>query len=158
MSWHRSWIFCIVSALAVLIACVTQAHAFCFAPQLRVSDEYFVSNLVLTGTVIGEQNVYDLTDKEYILETIYSIRVDSVFRGHPPTILKVHSENATDRYPMDLNQQYVLFLTKDSQSHWFVDNCGNSAQIANGSDTLKQLKQLPLRSLCAKQRNPQFLF
>jgi len=145
MSWHQSWIFYIVSTLTILIACVTHAHAFCFAPQLRVSDEYFVSNLVLTGTVIREQNIYDPADKEYILETIYSIRVDSVYRGHPPTILKIHSENATGRYPMDLNQQYVLFLTKDSQGHWFVDNCGNSVQTANGSDTLEQLTQLPLR-------------
>jgi hypothetical protein len=135
---------------ALLVACALltvrrNAYAFCFAPQLRVSDEYFISPLVLTGTVTASRNVVDPEDPEGWTGTFYTIRVEKVYRGTEPKSLVVYSENSTSRFPMELNRPYILFLTKDTEANWMVDNCGNSGQVSLDSAVMAQLKQLPLR-------------
>jgi hypothetical protein len=128
-----------------MMAIGRDVYAFCFAPQLQVSDEYFVSNLVLTGTVMTSRNVVDPADPEGWTGTFYTVRVDKVYRGNAPKTLVVYSENTTARFPMELHRPYILFLTKDTESNWMVDNCGNSGEMSLSFSVLEQLKQLPLR-------------
>lgn len=119
--------------------------AFCFAPQLRVSDEYFISDLVLTGTVTASRNIVDPTDPESWTGTFYTVQVNTVYRGNAPKSLEVYSENSTARFPMEEHKLYVLFINKDPDKNWGVDNCGNSGEVALSASTMMRLKQLPLR-------------
>lgn len=136
---------CVLFVVFGMLAVGKDARGFCFAPQLRVSDEYFVSPLVLTGTVMASRNVVDPADPEGWTGTFYTIRVDSVYRGQAPRSMELYSENSTSRFPMELHRPYILFLTKGTESNWMVDNCGNSGEISLSSPVLEELKQLPLR-------------
>ncbi len=120
------------------------ARAFCFAPQLKVSDEYFTSSLVVVAEVISSKDRYDSQDRESIEGTFYRLRVDHAYRGTPNRELNVFSENTTARFSMDLNQNYVLFLTRDSQGNWTVDNCGNSGVVSKSAGVMHALLSLPL--------------
>jgi hypothetical protein len=120
------------------------SFAFCFAPQLHVSDEFYVSDLVLTGTVLYAENVVDPTDPKGVTGTFYTMEVDATFRGKAPRLLKLYSENSTARFPMELHRRYVLFLTLDIGRNWVVDNCGNSGELSKAADTMSDLKELPL--------------
>lgn len=134
----------VLAASAVLVV-AKDACAFCFAPQLRVSDEYYVSPLVLTGTVTISRNVVDPDDPDGWTGTFYTVQVDRVYRGTSPKSLVIYSENSTSRFPMELHRPYILFLTKDTEANWMVDNCGNSGEVSLSSTVMEQLKQLPLR-------------
>jgi hypothetical protein len=134
----------VLAASAVLVV-AKDAYAFCFAPQLRVSDEYYVSRLVLTGTVTISRNVVDPEDPEGWTGTFYTVQVDKVYRGTSPKSLVIYSENSTSRFPMELHRPYILFLTKDTEANWMVDNCGNSGEVSLSSTVIEQLNQLPLR-------------
>jgi hypothetical protein len=146
MRLHRGWTLRILLVLFALSTIGRDACAFCFAPQLRVSDEYFISDLVLTGTITASRNIVDPTDPDGMTGTFYTVQMDKVYRGKAPKSLRVYSENSTARFPMETHKPYLLFLTKDSDRHWVVDNCGNSGQVSLSSAAMKQLKQLPLRN------------
>ncbi len=146
MRFRRGWA---PQALLVVFALLTvgrDACAFCFAPQLRVSDEYFISDLVLTGMVTASRNIVDPEDPEGWTGTFYTVQVDTVYRGNAPKSLQVYSENSTARFPMEEHKLYVLFIDKGPDKNWTVDNCGNSGVVALIPATMKQLKQLPLRN------------
>jgi hypothetical protein len=133
-------------ALFALLTLGRDASAFCFAPQLRVSDEYFISDLVLTGTVMASRNIVDPTDPDGTTGIFYTVRVDAVYRGNVVKSLEVYSENSTARFPMEEHKRYILFLKKEPDKNWGVDNCGSSGQVSLSASTMKQLKQLPLRN------------
>ena len=135
---------CLLGSL-VLAICSFRAHAFCFAPPLEVSDEYFVSPLVVEAEVLSSRDVTDPTDRDSITGTFYRIRISRVYRGRPGDLKNVYSENSTGRFPMLLKHRYVLFLNRDPDHHWTVDHCGNSRLLPQGNDTVRQLRTLPLR-------------
>jgi hypothetical protein len=135
----------VVLAISALYALDQRAYGFCFTPELKVSDEFYVSNLVLSGTVVGSRDIIDPIDPGYTTGTFYWVRVDKYIRGKGPTVVRVYSENTTARFPMDMSQHYVLFLTKDTENHWIVNNCGNSAGLSRDAPTMKSLQHLPLR-------------
>jgi hypothetical protein len=122
-----------------------QAFAFCFAPQLRVSDEYFVSDLVFTGTVLSQKDEKDPSDPEYTTGTFYTVRVDKVWRGSPSHRITLYSENTTARFSMSIHQRYVMFVTRAEGRKWVVDNCGNSGIASKSAKTIANLRQLPLK-------------
>ena len=43
--------------LLLRLSSAGSAHAFCNQPKLRVNDEYFVSDIVATGTVVGDRKL-----------------------------------------------------------------------------------------------------
>jgi hypothetical protein len=132
-------------ALFALLPLGRDACAFCFAPQLRVSDEYFISDLVLTGTVTASRNIVDPADPEGWTGTFYTVQVEKVYRGNALKPLEIYSENSSARFPMEAHKHYILFLTKNPNKDWVVDNCGNSSEVSSSSAIIRQLKQLPLR-------------
>jgi len=139
---------CALRALLAVFALLTfgrEALAFCFAPKLRVSDEYFISDLIVTGTMTASRNIVDPADPEGWTGTFYTVQVDTVYRGNAPKSLEVYSENSTARFPMEEHKLYVLFINKDPDKNWTVDNCGNSGEVGLSAATMMQLKQLPLR-------------
>lgn len=145
MRLHWKCALRVVLAVFALLTFGGEALAFCFAPILRVSDEYFSSDLVLTGTVTASRNIVDPTDPESWTGTFYTVQVSTVYRGNAPKLLEIYSENSTARFPMKQHKLYVLFLQKEPDKTWGVDNCGNSGEFALSAATMAQLKQMPLK-------------
>lgn len=137
--------FHFVPALLCLLT-ASLAHAFCYAPQLRVSDEFYVSPVVLNGIVVNSRDLPDPADRDSITGTIYLFRVGHIYHGNVAATIKIYSDNSTARYPMDLNQRYLLFLTKDDKGRWVVDNCGNSKLWSQSAAVRRELNELPLKS------------
>lgn len=130
----------LVSAFACLHAC-----AFCLEPPLRVSDEFYTSPLVLTGTPISSRHFSEKTGADAVDGILYTVRVDHDFRGNPGSSVEVFSEDSSGRFPMDLHQRYLLFLSRDD-NRWFVDSCGNSGLLSQGAKALNAIRRLPLQS------------
>lgn len=139
------WALRAIPAMLALLTFGPEALAFCYSPQIRVSDEYFISNLVLTGTVTASRDIVDPADPGFTTGTFYTIHVDSVYRGNATRSLNVYSENSTARFPMEEHKTYLLFLTKNPDKTWVVDNCGNSGAASLSSPVMDQLRHLPLR-------------
>jgi hypothetical protein len=140
-----AWLIIRIASLVLIGFGSGSAFAFCFAPQLEVSDEYYVSDLVLLGTVVGSKDLIDTSDPEGALGTYYTVRVDATYRGRRYRSLRIYSENSTARFPMEKGTRYVLFLKRDTQQNWTIDNCGNSGEIVSSSATIQQVMRLPLR-------------
>ena len=132
-------------AVCILATLGSRAFAFCFAPQLRVSDEYYASELVLSAVVTESRDIWSTSDPDYRLGTYYRVRVNTTYRGHRYRSLNVYSENSTARFPMKIGAPYLLFLSKDIYQNRFVDNCGNSGEVSPNSRAMQELKELPLR-------------
>jgi hypothetical protein len=137
-------VWLLLSALS-LLAFTRQAYAFCFAPQLQVSDEYFISDFVITGTVVSNRYEKDPQDPDSLTGTFYTIRVVKTWHGKAPESLTLYSENSTARFPMRVDGTYILFVTKSDNGKWIIDNCGNSGLLPSANKVLSALRALPLR-------------
>jgi hypothetical protein len=145
MSGSRSRIFWLLVTTIGVFSAARQSFAFCLGPQLRVSDEYYVSPLVLTGTVIGQKLEVAPDDPDGSTGTFYKVHVDKTWRGTPQQTITLYSENSTARFPMQQHKAYVLFVTRSPEGKWVVDNCGNSNQLPSADKTLAALRHLPLK-------------
>jgi len=130
-------------SLVLLLVMGRQAFAFCLAPQLLVSDEYYVSQLVFTGVVLSAHHVGDPNDVDFYTGTHYRLRVDHWYRGTHVDYVTLYSENSTARFEMEKQHRYLIFANKTEEG-WFVDNCGNSVDISKSTAALNGLKKLPL--------------
>ena len=132
-------------SLVLLLVMGRQAFAYCLAPQLLVSDEYYVSQLVFTGVVLSERHVVDPDDViGSYTGTYYRLRVNKWYRGTHVDYVTLYSENTTARFEMELHHRYVVFANKTKEG-WFVDNCGNSVDTSKSTAALNGLKKLPLQ-------------
>ena len=142
------WALRIALLCLAMVFFVRRSFAFCFAPELKVSDEYFVSSLVVTGTVLASHDLMDPSDKDSTTGTLYRVRIDRVYMNQSQAVnrsVTVYSENSTARFPMDVRGRYVLFLQLDPDHQLSVDNCGNSGLLSKSSHTLQQIRLLPLQ-------------
>jgi len=142
-------ISCIV-LLPLVILATPSLHAFCYEPKIRVDDEFFVSDLVFTGTLVADQKL-GLTTESYYDEDAYTWRVQRVFRGsiHAGDMVSTYSGNDSGRFPFDVKvgQSFLIFAFPDSthKSGFAADNCGNSIPLSKAASTIAEIRQLPTR-------------
>ncbi len=137
-------LFLILFTTVALCSQSQRAPAFCLAPHLQVSDEFYTSTRVLSGNVEQQRLIRDPEDPDSSVATVYTVRIDHVYRGaRNLRRIKIYSENTTARFSLDLHRRYLLFLNH-SQEGWYVDNCGNSDDYNKSAKVLKVLRQLPL--------------
>lgn len=46
-----------LAVFAIILLYPVHARAVCFEPKIRVDDEFFVSDLVFTGTLVEDQKI-----------------------------------------------------------------------------------------------------
>ena len=127
-----------------------QLRAFCFEPKIRVDDEFFVSNLVFTGTLVADQKL-GLTPEGYYDEDAFTWRVQRVFRGaiHAGDMVRTYSGNDSGRFPFDVEvgQRFLIFAFSypTHKGGFAADSCGNSVPLSVAASTITEIRKLPTR-------------
>ena len=125
-----------VSALALI---PSSALALCLL-DTRLPVEFERSDAVLIGTVTATRHVGET--KGYYEGDFYTVKVQEVFRGTVPETIRVFTENTSGRFPMLVGAKYLLFVDRQPDDRFMVDNCGNSAVLPGGEATLEAVRQL----------------
>ena len=102
--------------------------------------ELKASDLVVTAIVVSSRDESSADDPQGIEDTIYAVRVLDVFKGNPCRSLKIRSENTSARFPMQVGEKYLLFITSDGKTH-FVDSCGRSGLLKDRAPELDVLQK-----------------
>ena len=118
--------------------------AFCFLPQPRlVCGEYFASQLVVEATLIHTKVIRDGDDPLGIIARVYTLRVETVFKGKREEQIRVYEGNDSGRAPfLWVNQgRYLLFLFYSPQAgKWVLDGCGNSAPLRKAEKAVQEIR------------------
>src|SRR5664280_1006807 len=144
---------CVV-LLALAILATPRLHALCFEPKIRVDDEFFVSDLVFTGSIVADQKT-GLTPEGDYDGHIFTWRVDRVFRGaiHVGDLVHTHSGDDSGRFPLEAEEghqvgRHFLIFASPEPTHkegFGIDNCGNSVPLSEAASTIAQIRKLPNR-------------
>lgn len=105
--------------LTVFVLATTQLYAFCHAPEIRVDDEFFVSDLVFTGTIVADQKADLTADGDYDGH-IFTWRVGGVFHGaiRAGDLGHTYSGNDSGRFPLEaeeghqVGRRFLLFAAR----------------------------------------------
>jgi hypothetical protein len=111
--------------------------------HVRLAKEIKTAYAIVVGTVQGKKVLQeDSSNRDGITATIYTVRITRVLRGKVPGLIEIRSENDSGRFWMELEKQYLLFLSRDQRNHgYFVNSCGNSGLLAENGETLHLLDQ-----------------
>jgi hypothetical protein len=140
---------CVVLLVLAVLA-TPRLHAFCLEPKIRVDDEFFVSDLVFTGTLVADHKL-GLTPDGYYGEDAFTWRVQRVFRGaiHSGDMVRTYSGNDSGRFPFDVKVgQHFLIFAFPYPTHkggFAADNCGNSVPLSEAASTITEIHKLPTR-------------
>jgi hypothetical protein len=118
---------------------LSPAAAFCPRIKIYVNNEYFKSRFVVVGQVLSEKT--ELDGDGFLVLTDYRVKVLKTYRGSHQQTLIIRSENDSGRFPMQKGQKYLLFV-RVFESHFVIDNCGNSGPLSDAEDTIDVIKQI----------------
>ena len=80
------------------------------------------------------------------LGAYYEVQIREAFKGAPPSLLRVFSENTTARFWLKAGSTYLLFIDEGTfdmiGNQLTLDSCGNSANIANAHKALREVRTL----------------
>ncbi|WP_243050438.1 hypothetical protein [Dyella sp. RRB7] len=145
--------------LALALAAST-AGATCWQPGVgapavtrhpSVAEEYQQAQFVVIGRAVRERNVFSVADTDDYDWTVYDVEVMKAFKGNPPHIIHLLSENSSARFPMDTGKSYLLFITHmpmveregdETLPADFVDNCGHSSAMEAAGENLTTVSRL----------------
>ena len=128
----------ITLAIAYSLTWPIPALAVCERPHPPVCAEFFHRDAVFVGTVISSRHRSEGEDPGWF----YALRVTSVFRGVVPPVVKVFTEDSSARFPLKVNQSYLLFASSSHFDRLEIDNCGNSVELAKAGGAIRQLEQI----------------
>ncbi len=128
-----------------------------------VSHEFGRAKFVVTATAVSETWLGE-DGKEKPLEppfmngaprplgfdpylgAYYEVQIRQAFKGTPPSLLRVFSENTTARFWLKTGGDYLLFIDEGTfdviGNQLTLDTCGNSADIANAHKALREVRKL----------------
>ncbi len=125
--------------LAALLLQALPAVAACPQPDPKVCAEFFKSAAVFVGTVVSQRTVPPGGD--FYDGWSYRLRVHRMFRGPGRRIIDVFTENSSARFPLEVGREYLLFARK-SNGRLEIDCCGNSGQLSEVKDKIREIEQL----------------
>jgi|SRR5208337_1664926 len=132
----RTLIFGLLALFIMETLFVGLASAFCRQPRpLPVCAELFYSNAVFVGTVLSDR-VIPATGDMYHLKNVRPLR------GNLQNEVEVFSENSSGRFPMEIGKSYLLFVKRDPEGNFEVDNCGNSGALPEAKFIIDQVEDL----------------
>jgi hypothetical protein len=116
-----------------------------FEADRTISGEFDHSEYVVLATPIATAHMPTSADRYFLDGDDTTIRIMKVFKGPPAQSLNVFSENSSGRFPLELNEPYVLFLYQD-HGRFQVDNCGHSGLAEKSRSVLRDVRALSVRS------------
>ena len=108
---------------------------------MPLNEEVDSTPLIAIGKVVAEKTLNDGPDgPEWIVATVYSVRVEKVLKGSLPSSIKLRTENDSGRYVMDVGERHILFLRPlppELGAGYWANSCGNSAAFPKGASVVK---------------------
>jgi hypothetical protein len=128
----------VLASLSTLVT-ASPTSAVCLKPKPKVCAEYFKSDTVFLGTVLTQRDLRsDNTDDGWR----YRVRVDRAFRGAQGEEVEIFTENNSDRFPLEVHHQYLLFASKVAR-RLEITNCGNSGLATERVSEIGAIGDLP---------------
>jgi hypothetical protein len=126
----------------VLVFPLEPTQAVCKRPNPRVCTQFFHTDAVFTGKVIS---VRDWPTAEKNPDGwMYQMEVIKPYRGTSNKTLTLFTENDSGRYRLEEGHSYLIFAHK-YEGRLTIDNCGNSSEVANARDAIKQIEEIMAR-------------
>jgi len=130
----------VATGVSVAMLGVGPARAICLQPQpVRVCTEFFHSENVVVAKVLSKRQIPDTPDPNNVEGWFYKIEVTRSFRGDTLPGKEVYTGNDETKFPMEVGKSYLLFVNKNQQGRPAPDTCGNSADLSQANDALKEI-------------------
>jgi hypothetical protein len=111
LSPHRvSFPLSLLFVFVLHLAWPLNSKGVCPVPKIRVNGEFFKASAVFVGKVTSVRVVPDRGND--LGGWLYRLRVEDTFRGPVRDELTVFTENASARFPLEVNREYLLFAYK----------------------------------------------
>jgi hypothetical protein len=120
-------ILCFFSTAASFAAC---------SATIPVPKELKDSDSVIIGTVESSRLVPQSWDT--LDGTEYVVHIDQKVKGKQSGEIKIFIEHTDDSVVLQSGTRYIFFLTNTNQ-HWMINKCGNTAPMDEAGDTIKKL-------------------
>lgn len=125
-------------AIAALCGSPTIAWAVCPDGPLSVEREYREAVAIVVARVESEHPTPN-PPRGHDEGTTYRVKVTERVQGKAAGTVNLLSENNSGRFPMEVGETYLLFISKGPGA-LVVDNCGNSGVMTERRELLAQLK------------------
>lgn len=123
-----------------LLSPVADSPAMCLdgrPPSVR--DEFTSSAAVVVGRVSKQSELQeDAADPNGVSAILYRVEVRRRLKGTVDHFIQLRSDNTSTRFPMELGEDYLLFLSRDGHTY-FVDSCGNSAPAKQAASVIAEI-------------------
>lgn len=126
---------------AILLLCSVAASAACRNGYPAVHKEYASSKLVFIGKAVKKRKALESADGYFLDGTTYRVVPTQIYKGEGQANFDLFNENSSGRFPMLLNQEYLLFVYTD-HGRLMVDNCGNSDLIRHAKKAVREVARL----------------
>jgi hypothetical protein len=138
----RYFIALIASAISLPVSAVClDPTTFVSGYHLPLNTEVQSTRFIGIGKVTHEKALQENRSDPYgITATIYTVKIFRQLKGRLPKTISIKAENDSGRYPMDVGEEYLLFLTKEHRGY-FVDSCGNSSALPQGNAALQRVEK-----------------
>ncbi|HEX4825687.1 MAG TPA: carboxypeptidase-like regulatory domain-containing protein [Candidatus Polarisedimenticolaceae bacterium] len=132
-----------VLLLAHFIAGGVVAQAVCLEPTAKVCAEYAHRDLIAVVTAVSKREVPDAQDPGEVMGTMFHVRVERVLKGPAIKVDDIFTENASDRYPLEIGVRYLIFASFNANLNtWEVTNCSLSRPFAEAAQTMKEIERV----------------
>jgi hypothetical protein len=125
----------------IFLVCSVTASAACLNGYPSVPKEYANSKLVFIGKAVKKRTISESADGYFLDGTAYKVVPMEIYKGEIQASFNLFSENSSGRFPMLLNEEYLLFVYRD-HGRIMVDNCGNSNLISNAKKAVAGVARL----------------
>ena len=131
----------VITICCAMALATSSASAACVLDDYSVRAEYGRSAVVALALVVSERSEPEQPERGLLDGTVYTLRLQEAFRGHPSSTIEVFSENSSGRFPMVKGRNYLVFLY--SQLGWLsADYCGNSGLVSDKQSVIREVREL----------------
>lgn len=117
------------------------AQAACVHDYPTVREEYLLSKIVLTGKIEHKRKTLDSADGYFADGDTYTVIPKRAYKGEVKSRLELFSENSSGRFPMQVGEEYLLFVYQD-HGRLSIDNCGNSDLVSRRKKAVAEVSRL----------------
>jgi hypothetical protein len=131
----------VASMLLAGFGAASEAQNVCLFNDYSVAAEFARSDAVIVAKAVSRYVVKDPKDEDEYGGTLYSVVIMESLRGSLHGRITVYSENSSGRFPLEMDQEYLMFLRADG-AHLVGDNCGNSGLLVRRQAALVEARRL----------------
>ncbi len=141
--------------LLCLLTCATGANvasAVCLDPKTWVSgyrkpfeEELKESIAIVVANVVSEHKVFEDPEDPETYSVIFTLHTEQVLKGNPLKNFKLRMEFYSGRYPLEVGEKHLLFITrwpwKVRGADYAISVCGNSTRLPEGERTAARVAE-----------------